>query len=121
MHLKLWIFLVITVTSMLASGQSSIVVFHENGFPAADSAAAPVSVLRSALSGAEFAGTGELKQRLESAKLLILPYGSAFPEQSWPEIYRFLQRGGNLLVVGGRPFTRAAYREGGSWKLRDYS
>jgi hypothetical protein len=24
-------------------------------------------------------------------------------------------------VIGGRPFTRAAYRDGGAWKLRDYS
>src|SRR5207247_10749046 len=37
------------------------------------------------------------------------------------DIYIFLQRGGNLLVLGGRPFTRAAYRDGSVWKLRDYS
>ena len=33
----------------------------------------------------------------------------------------FLDRGGNLLVLGGRPFTRAAYRDSGGWHLRDYS
>jgi Cellulase (glycosyl hydrolase family 5) len=123
MHLphSLFRLLLMTLVSTLASSQSGIVVFHENGFPSADSAAAPDSVLRSALSGAEFVGAGELKQRLESAKLLVLAYGSAFPEESWPEIYAFLQRGGNLLVLGGRPFTRAAYRDGGTWKLRDYS
>jgi hypothetical protein len=50
-----------------------------------------------------------------------LPYGSAFPEDAWPEIQGFLQRGGNLLVLGGRPFTRAVYRDGTGWKMRDYS
>src|SRR5215469_6656483 len=123
MQLKhsLFALLLMTLVSTLASSQSGIVVFHENGFPSADSAAAPDSVLRTALSGAELVGAGELKQPLESAKLLVLAYGSAFPEESWPEIYAFLERGGNLLVLGGRPFTRAAYRDGETWKLRDYS
>src|SRR5579864_8674322 len=123
MRLKrlLWTILLMTFASTLSSAQSAVVVFYEAGFPAADSVAAPDSFLRGALSGAQFASSGELKERLGSAKLLVLPYGSAFPEESWPDIYGFLQRGGNLLVLGGRPFTRAAYRDGGSWKLRDYS
>ena len=49
------------------------------------------------------------------------PYGSAFPEDAWGEINQFLQRGGNLLVLGGRPFARAAYRDASGWHLRDYS
>ena len=56
-----------------------------------------------------------------SSSLLVLPYGSAFPEQSWPAIQHFLNRGGNLLVLGGMPFTRAAYRSADGWHLRDYS
>src|SRR5579864_3378564 len=111
----------VTLLVTLASAESVIVVFHEDGFPAADSAAASDAVLRNALSGAELTPAAELKQRLSSAKLLVLPYGSAFPEESWGDIYNFLQRGGNLLALGGRPFTRAAYRDGGAWKLRDYS
>jgi hypothetical protein len=113
--------LLVTVLSPFANAQPGIVVFHENGFPSADSVAAPDSVLRHELRGAQFAASGELKQQLGSANLLVLAYGSAFPEESWPEIYDFLQRGGNLLVLGGRPFTRAAFRDGGAWKLRDYS
>lgn len=104
-----------------ASAQSNTVIFREPGFPAADSAPAPDSLLRHALPDAHCASTTELKERLNSAKLLVLPYGSAFPEESWPEIFSFLQRGGNLLVLGGRPFTRVAYRDGPGWKLRDYS
>jgi len=50
-----------------------------------------------------------------------MAYGSAFPEQAWPAIQDFLHRGGNLLVLGGRPFTRAAYQDASGWHLRDYS
>src|SRR5581483_7282503 len=107
--------------STFAIAQSSTVVFWENGFPAADSVPVPESLLRHALPGAQFFSARELKAQLASAKLLVLPYGSAFPEDSWPEIYAFLQRGGNLLVLGGRPFTRAAYSDGNAWKLRNYS
>jgi hypothetical protein len=103
------------------SAQSGTVVFREFGFPSADSAPAPDALLQHVFSNAQFASTTELKSQLASAKLLVLPYGSAFPEGNWAEIQSFLQRGGNLLVLGGRPFTRAAYRDGGAWKLRDYS
>jgi len=114
-------FALVTLLATLASAESGIVILHEDGFPAADSAAASDSILHRALSGAEFVSTSELKQRLSSAKLLVLPYGSTFPEESWSDIYNFLQHGGDLLVLGGRPFTRVAYRDGSGWKLRDYS
>jgi hypothetical protein len=115
------VLLISVCSSVVAfSADNAVVIFHENGFPAADSAAAPDSVLQ-ALPDAHFASADELKSGLNSAKLLVLPYGSAFPEPAWAEIQSFLQRGGNLLVLGGRPFSRAAYRDGGSWKLRDYS
>ncbi len=46
-----------------------------------------------------------------------------FLRTAWPAIYAYLQRGGNLLTLGGRPFSHAAYRECDannvcSWKLR---
>lgn len=107
--------------STLMAADNNTVIFRDSGFPAADSAAAPDSVLKDAISGAHFASANELKDRLNSTNLLVLPYGSAFPEEAWGEIENYLQRGGNLLVLGGRPFSRAAYRDGGSWKLRDYS
>src|SRR2546430_2751399 len=118
---RLAVLLVSVFSSVVVfSADNSIVVFHESGFPAADSAPALDSLLQ-ALPGARFASADELKNRLNSATLLVLPYGSAFPEPAWAEIQSFLQRGGNLLVLGGRPFSRAAYRDGGNWKLRDYS
>src|SRR6202142_4250372 len=117
--LLVFIFLLALISTALA--QSDAVIFHEDGFPSADSAPSPEALLHHVFSNAQFASTAELKDRLGSAKLLVLPYGSAFPEDAWADIYAFLQRGGNLLVLGGRPFTRSAYRDGNTWKLRDYS
>ena len=99
---------------------SGVAVFSETGFPSAD-AAAPAS-LESVLSGAHFASADQLSALLEDASVhtLVLPYGSAFPEQSWLEIFQFLRHGGNLVVFGGRPFTRSAYRDSAGWHLREY-
>jgi hypothetical protein len=112
---------ILAVIPIAAFAQSGTVIFHEPGFPAADSAPAPDAFLQHALPGAQFATAAELKQQLSSAKLLVLPYGSAFPEAAWADIHGFLQRGGNLLMLGGRPFSRSAYQEDGVWKLQDYS
>jgi hypothetical protein len=73
--------------------------------------------------GAKMAAADQLRDALAAAstRLLVLPYGSAFPEQAWPEIKGFLDRGGNLVVLGGMPFTRAAYLDSKGWHLRDYS
>jgi len=107
--------------SVLAQDFSHATVFYESGFPAADSAAPPA--LQSILPGAKFSSASELIAHLRDPQtaLLVLPYGSAFPEAAWPGIQQFLQRGGNLLVLGGRPFTRAAYHDNSGWHLRDYS
>lgn len=110
-------------TDALAADQfSSAVVFSEAGFPSADSVG-PSTQFEGLLPGARFASAGQLAALLKdpATRLLVLPYGSAFPEESWPEIFAFLQNGGNLLVLGGRPFTRSAYHDAGGWHLRNYS
>ncbi len=109
-------------TAQAAERFSAVVVFSEPGFPFADTAA-PSQQLQTLLPGARFASTEQLPSLLRetTTRLLVLPYGSAFPESTWPDIYAFLQRGGDLLVLGGRPFTRSAYRDATGWKLRDYS
>jgi hypothetical protein len=111
----------VTAQSTGANLQSTV-VFREPGFPAADSVAPSPGALEAALEGARFASAEQLGAALEarSTRLLVLPYGSAFPETAWEPIYQFLQRGGNLLVLGGRPFARAAYRGADGWKLREY-
>ena len=115
-----WVFLLAEVVA--AQSTPAVVIFTEPGFPAADSVAG-AQKLAGLIPGAQTASLDGLAMSLgdPSRALLVLPYGSAFPEDAWPAIRQFLQRGGNLLVLGGRPFTRAAYLDHGSWKLRDYS
>jgi hypothetical protein len=66
------------------------------------------------------ANASDLPKELSDTEvsLLVMPYGSAFPEDNWQTIYQFLQRGGNLLTLGGRPFTRPVYRNNGAWQAR---
>jgi hypothetical protein len=111
-------------TGAVAAAQfSGTVVFSESGFPSPDAAAPSVHQLASLLPGARFVPGSQLAALLKdpASRLLVLPYGSAFPEESWPAIFAFLQNGGDLLVLGGRPFTRSTYRDASGWKLRDYS
>jgi hypothetical protein len=102
---------------------SPVVVLSEAGLPSADSPVFPRKQLEQAVPGARFASAEQLASLLtdSSTRLLVLPYGSAFPEANWSAIQSFLQHGGNLLVLGGRPFTRAAYHDESGWHLRDYS
>jgi hypothetical protein len=102
---------------------SSIVIFQQEGFPSAESAAPNFALWHAFFPGAHYAGAGELAGQLASEKtrLLVLPYGSAFPEAQWPAILGYLERGGNLLVLGGRPFSQAAWQDANGWHLRPYS
>ena len=113
----------ISLPTLFAQESSGVLVFREEGFPVAESASPSPAQLQNLLSRARFASTQELPGLLDSAstKLFVLPYGSAFPEEAWPDIYQYLNRGGNLLVLGGRPFTRSAYHDTSGWHLRDYS
>jgi hypothetical protein len=102
---------------------SGAVVLSEPGFPVADTAFPPATPMTELFPGARFAPVQKIPALLKdpSTRLLVLPYGSAFPEESWPDIFAFVKQGGNLLVLGGRPFTRSAYHDAAGWKLRDYS
>ncbi|UWZ85825.1 cellulase family glycosylhydrolase [Occallatibacter riparius] len=100
--------------------QPSTIFFTESGFPAADTGAFSTEALRAQLEGVRSADADRLPEVLAqpATRLLIMPYGSAYPEQDWPAILHFLERGGNLVVLGGKPFTRPAYRNGRRWELR---
>jgi hypothetical protein len=108
---------------LAAQAPSVVVVFRETGFPAADSASPSPEELQKLFVGAHFASADELRTELSfsTTRVLVLPYGSAFPEEAWSDIFGFLQRGGNLMVLGGMPFTRAGFRDSSGWHLRDYS
>jgi len=101
--------------------QAKVVVFQEPGFPALETEAPSRDTLASALSGMDpvFAGEDALAkpETLAKAELLILPYGSAFPGDDWGAIRRYLETGGNLLVLGGRPLWVPVFRrEGGGFR-----
>lgn len=115
--------LFLSAVSLQAQESSPVIVLRETGMPAADSPALSQQILEQALPQARFASADQLGALLgdPASRLLVLPYGSAFPEENWSAIQVFLQRGGNLLVLGGRPFTRAAYHDTAGWHLRDYS
>jgi len=100
--------------------QPPVVVFWEEGFPTADSAAPARADFVAAIPDSIFVSSEQLAEALARAetRLLVLPFGSAFPEENWQSIFAFLERGGNLLVVGGQPFTHPGYRDGKIWKLR---
>ncbi len=100
-----------------------VVVFSEPGFPAVDSVAPSETQLAALFPKASRIGADQFPAALSSrsSHLLVLPYGSAFPEEDWTAIKGFLDRGGNLLVLGGMPFTRAGYHDAQGWHLRDYS
>ena len=112
----------LTATNLRAL-DGSVKVFQEPGFPSADTSGLSSSQMSTLFAGASFVTAQELDSALSDAQthLLVLPYGSAFPETAWSALRAYLGRGGDLLVIGGRPFTRAAYQEAGAWKLRPYS
>lgn len=117
------LFALLFVTSDLVAIDASVKVLEDPGFPAADTATLTSAQVHVLLPGASFVTAQELGAVLTDGKirLLVLPYGSAFPEDAWKDIYAYLSHGGNIFVLGGRPFTRAAYQETGAWRLRDYS
>jgi hypothetical protein len=114
--------LVLFATISAFAMEPSVKVFEDPGFPTADTAPIPSPQLHTLFPGATFLNLQQLGTALaEPTSLLVLPYGSAFPEAAWSSISAYLEKGGNLLVLGGQPFTRAAYQSDGEWKLRDYS
>jgi hypothetical protein len=86
--------------------RAQTVIFQQPGFPAIDSEPISQATLLAATGEAPvFATVGQLRDSavLNGAKLLILPYGSAFPVDAWPSVLHYLQHGGNLLLLGGQP------------------
>jgi len=96
---------------------TTTVVFEQPGFPTLDTSSAFSQTLHTALPQAQFVSASELSLSLQksSVTLLVMPYGSAFPLAQWDSIHSFLLRGGNLLTLGGKPFTRPVYEQQHKW------
>jgi hypothetical protein len=123
MRALLRIFLPVLVVFSPLFSCAKTVVFWQPGFPAADSPAPAEAHLRAAFTDAEFSDADHLSAALAESEteLLVLPYGSAWPEADWDAILHYLDRGGNLLALGGKPFTRAAFQDASGWHLRTAS
>ena len=118
---RLSLALLLTLSSLAAqTARASVTVFQEPNFPSADTAPFTPDSLHVAFPQATFADTQGLPAALTrpDITLLVLPYGSAFPESDWSALLAFLNHGGNLLVLGGKAFFRPAYQENGEWHLR---
>lgn len=112
-------FSVCAVPAALAA--DGTVIFEQAGFPAVDTTPVPATALAAGFPDARAVDAAQLDAALGSdqTRLLVLPYGSAYPEKAWPALLRYLDRGGNLIVLGGKPFTRTAYQVKGAWRLRE--
>jgi hypothetical protein len=115
--------LLVLAPSLHAQKNTTTVIWSEPGLPSADSASASSDQLSQIFPDARMVSTDQLAVALSDtqSRLLVLPQGSVIPELAFSAISDYLHRGGNLLVLGGRPFTRAAYRDASGWHLRDYS
>ncbi len=86
---------------------AQVVVLWQPGLPTVASQPVDRSTLSAALNDLHptFLDLKALESpaALEKAELLVLPYGSAVPTDAWKTIEAYLQRGGNLLVLGGQP------------------
>jgi hypothetical protein len=98
------------------------VLFRAASFPTADAPVIDDATLTTALSGLPIDtidSPSALAERLKRTDhdVLVLPYGSAFPLEAWPEIRDFVKRGGGLVVLGGAPFHQPVRQEKSSWVL----
>ncbi|MEO8735584.1 MAG: hypothetical protein ABI380_03495, partial [Edaphobacter sp.] len=101
--LQVTLFLSLFSSPLLAQ----VAVFWQPGFPTVASQPIDRATLSTALNGLNptFLDLRALQSpgALSNSKLLVLPYGSVVPTDNWKTIEAYLQRGGNLLVLGGQP------------------
>jgi hypothetical protein len=111
------VFVLLWSAFLSCQSQRSTIVFEQQGFPTIDNLPISDEILRAALPQAQFANARELEDALRNRNvtLLVMPYASAFPQEQWNAIKDFLLRGGNLLTLGGRPFTRPVSEQQQKW------
>lgn len=97
-----------------------IVLFTEPNFPTLGTSVLPLPALKKALSAAgpvvSFGLDRFPELHPDKVDLLVLPYGSAFPKAGWEALFDYLKKGGNLLVLGGRPFEVPVSRVDKKWE-----
>jgi len=103
------------------SDRVRVAIFFEPGFPAIDTAPPDIAGLCAALRNVDVStlDAAALPASLDAARVdvLVLPFGSAFPQGAWPSIFRFLSDGGRFVNLGGVPFGVPVRRENGAWRV----
>ncbi len=102
----------------LVRSSAKTVVFWQDQFPVIGSQPITQSTLKEALGDdTMFLSQAPLKDSgiPTGTELLVMPYGSSFPLDGWPNIHAYLRRGGSLLVIGGQPFRVPVAAENGRY------
>ena len=103
----------------MSQAHGKVVVFWQEGFPTLESQPVPREAIERAFDGLqpEFVNLEELNKpgTLPDVELLVLPYGSAVPADAWAAVLKYLQAGGNLLILGGRPLTIPVHKGGNGY------
>jgi hypothetical protein len=98
---------------------AQVAVFWQPGFPGVASQPIDRATLTTALNDLDpvFLDIEALQSpgALVNKALLVLPYGSAVPADDWKTIESYLQKGGNLLVLGGQPLRVPVTRIDGNF------
>ena len=113
--------LLFAMTAYCASGRRLDVLLLTEPFPGTDCAF--VEVLRSSLEAQGFVVkpvdavslTAELTGKADRSRILVLPNAACFPVNATPALKTYLAEGGNLLTIGGPPFSRQVVRVDGEW------
>ncbi len=112
-----WTAIPISLLFTISTAHSKVVIFWQDAFPALESQPVARQVLTQAFSDADpiFASIADLRKAgtLNEADLFVLPYGSAVPVDVWKPISEYLNQGGNLLTLGGRPLFVPVTEEDG--------
>ncbi len=97
-----------------------VIVYWEQGFPAAEGCPVSRELLDAALSDCEvsFLGASDAAAPLSAGACdaLINPFGSAFPKRNFEQFSNYLREGGNWVNIGGMPLSLPVSREGMEWR-----
>src|ERR1041385_1504333 len=98
-------------------------VFWETNFPQIEGCSVDRNLLQTALVDFDVRYLSERQLidelEIERCDLLITPYGSAFSKRAWPAVLKYLRAGGNLLNLGGAPFSVPVNRSGSQWRAEN--
>ncbi|MBP6964491.1 MAG: hypothetical protein KBC96_08800 [Armatimonadetes bacterium] len=121
----LLVVLLLVVSTCCASGKRLDVLLVSERFPGTD--AVFVGTLRSALESRGYVVKSLRAEDLsdlsdtseQSGRLLLLPNSACFPADSMSALEAYLAANGNILTIGGPPFSRQVVKLGDEWLTQE--